>query len=116
MTRPVRTGAAALARAVAPVPIPSPALATAASRRHRPPPAVARRRRARLPSAPPRAHPPPPLPTSAGPVLVDFRCVPDICLPMVAPGKGLDEMFMPGDIDLEQMDAEEMGLDQNVST
>ena len=24
-----------------------------------------------------------------GPVLVDFRCVPDICLPMVAPGKGL---------------------------
>ena len=35
-----------------------------------------------------------------GPVLVDFRCVPDICLPMVAPGKGLDEMFMPGSIDI----------------
>ena len=31
---------------------------------------------------------------------VDFRCVPDICLPMVAPGKGLDEMFMPGTIDI----------------
>jgi thiamine pyrophosphate-dependent acetolactate synthase large subunit-like protein len=27
-----------------------------------------------------------------GPVLCDFRTVPDICLPMVAPGKGLDEM------------------------
>jgi len=35
-----------------------------------------------------------------GPVLVDFRCVPDICLPMVAPGKGLGEMFMPGSIDI----------------
>ena len=35
-----------------------------------------------------------------GPVLVDFRCVPDICLPMVAPGKGLDEMFLPGSIDI----------------
>ena len=35
-----------------------------------------------------------------GPVLIDFRCVPDICLPMVAPGKGLDEMFMPGSIDI----------------
>ena len=33
-----------------------------------------------------------------GPVLCDFRVVPDICLPMVAPGKGLDEMFLPGDI------------------
>lgn len=36
-----------------------------------------------------------------GPVLIDFRCIPDICLPMVAPGKGLDEMFLPGDIQLE---------------
>jgi len=36
-----------------------------------------------------------------GPVLVDFGVVPDICLPMVAPGKGLDEMFMPGDISLD---------------
>ena len=35
-----------------------------------------------------------------GPVLVDFRVVPDICLPMVAPGKGLDEMFLPGSITL----------------
>jgi len=37
-----------------------------------------------------------------GPVLVDFQVVPDICLPMVAPGKGLDEMFMPGDISLDE--------------
>ena len=36
-----------------------------------------------------------------GPVLVDFRVVPDICLPMVAPGKGLDEMFLPGQLSLE---------------
>jgi len=35
-----------------------------------------------------------------GPILVDFRVVPDICLPMVAPGKGLDEMFLPGSITL----------------
>jgi acetolactate synthase-1/2/3 large subunit len=33
-----------------------------------------------------------------GPVLADFRVVPDICLPMVAPGKGLHEMFLPGTI------------------
>ena len=38
-----------------------------------------------------------------GPVLVDFRCVPDICLPMVAPGKGLGEMFMPGSIDINEV-------------
>jgi len=37
-----------------------------------------------------------------GPVLVDFQVVPDICLPMVAPGKGLDEMFMPGEISLDE--------------
>jgi len=36
-----------------------------------------------------------------GPVLVDFRVVPDICLPMVAPGKGLDEMFLPGTLTLD---------------
>jgi len=36
-----------------------------------------------------------------GPVLVDFRVVPDICLPMVAPGKGLDEMFLPGSLTLD---------------
>lgn len=29
-----------------------------------------------------------------GPMLVDFRVVPDICLPMVAPGKALDEMIL----------------------
>lgn len=37
---------------------------------------------------------------TAGPVLVDFKVTPDICLPMVAPGKALDEMFLPGDITL----------------
>jgi len=36
-----------------------------------------------------------------GPVLVDFGVVPDICLPMVAPGKGLDEMFLPGTLSLD---------------
>jgi acetolactate synthase-1/2/3 large subunit len=38
---------------------------------------------------------------ATGPVLVDFKVVPDICLPMVAPGKGLDEMFMPGEISID---------------
>jgi acetolactate synthase-1/2/3 large subunit len=32
--------------------------------------------------------------TFDGPMLVDFRVVPDICLPMVAPGKALDEMIL----------------------
>ena len=32
--------------------------------------------------------------TMDGPVLGDFRVVPDICLPMVAPGKALDEMYI----------------------
>jgi len=27
-------------------------------------------------------------------MLVDFKVVPDICLPMVAPGKALDEMIL----------------------
>lgn len=34
-----------------------------------------------------------------GPILVDFRVVPDICLPMVAPGKALDEMILLQDRD-----------------
>jgi len=34
-----------------------------------------------------------------GPILVDFRVVPDICLPMVAPGKALDEMILLEDRD-----------------
>jgi len=38
---------------------------------------------------------------ATGPVLMDFQCVPDICLPMVAPGKGLHEMFLPGTITLD---------------
>ena len=37
-----------------------------------------------------------------GPILVDFRVLPDICLPMVAPGKGLDEMFLPGTLSLDE--------------
>lgn len=32
--------------------------------------------------------------TYPGPMLVDFKVVPDICLPMVAPGKALDEMIL----------------------
>jgi len=40
--------------------------------------------------------------STKGPILVDFGVVPDICLPMVAPGKGLDEMFLPGSINLDQ--------------
>ena len=32
--------------------------------------------------------------TFEGPILADFRVVPDICLPMVVPGKALDEMFL----------------------
>ena len=30
-----------------------------------------------------------------GPILCDFRVVTDNCLPLVAPGKGLDEMILP---------------------
>lgn len=37
--------------------------------------------------------------THDGPMLVDFKVVPDICLPMVAPGKALDEMIMLEDRD-----------------
>jgi acetolactate synthase I/II/III large subunit len=37
--------------------------------------------------------------THDGPMLVDFRVVPDICLPMVAPGKALDEMILLQDRD-----------------
>jgi len=32
--------------------------------------------------------------THEGPMLMDFRVIPDICLPMVAPGKALDEMIL----------------------
>jgi acetolactate synthase-1/2/3 large subunit len=32
--------------------------------------------------------------TSPGPQFMDFKVVPDICLPMVAPGKGLQEMML----------------------
>lgn len=34
-----------------------------------------------------------------GPMLMDFKVVPDICLPMVAPGKALDEMMLLQDRD-----------------
>ncbi|CAE8715511.1 unnamed protein product, partial [Polarella glacialis] len=37
--------------------------------------------------------------TFPGPMLMDFRVVPDICLPMVAPGKALDEMMLLQDRD-----------------
>lgn len=36
-----------------------------------------------------------------GPVLADFRVLPDLCLPMVAPGKALNDMFLPGSMSLE---------------
>eukprot|EP00996_Jenningsia_fusiforme_P002165 NODE_3002_length_1069_cov_28.351961_g2754_i0.p1 GENE.NODE_3002_length_1069_cov_28.351961_g2754_i0~~NODE_3002_length_1069_cov_28.351961_g2754_i0.p1 ORF type:complete len:177 (-),score=44.26 NODE_3002_length_1069_cov_28.351961_g2754_i0:539-1033(-) len=32
-----------------------------------------------------------------GPCIAEFKVVPDICLPMVAPGKGLDEMIINRD-------------------
>jgi acetolactate synthase-1/2/3 large subunit len=32
--------------------------------------------------------------THDGPMLIDFKVIPDICLPMVAPGKALDEMIL----------------------
>ncbi|CEM37797.1 unnamed protein product [Vitrella brassicaformis CCMP3155] len=35
--------------------------------------------------------------THEGPMVVDFRVVPDICLPMVQPGKALDEMLLHPD-------------------
>jgi len=37
--------------------------------------------------------------THDGPMLIDFKVVPDICLPMVAPGKALDEMILLQDRD-----------------
>eukprot|EP00928_Gymnodinium_smaydae_P041739 TRINITY_DN281_c0_g2_i1.p1 TRINITY_DN281_c0_g2~~TRINITY_DN281_c0_g2_i1.p1 ORF type:complete len:686 (-),score=160.93 TRINITY_DN281_c0_g2_i1:174-2231(-) len=37
--------------------------------------------------------------TYDGPMLVDFKVQPDICLPMVAPGKALDEMILLEDRD-----------------
>ncbi|CAE8717358.1 unnamed protein product, partial [Polarella glacialis] len=37
--------------------------------------------------------------TFDGPMLMDFRVIPDICLPMVAPGKALDEMMLLQDRD-----------------
>jgi len=39
-----------------------------------------------------------------GPVLGDFHTVPDICLPMVAPGKGLDEMHLFGDFEIDDLE------------
>jgi len=45
---------------------------------------------------------------ATGPVLCDFRVVPDICLPMVAPGKGLQEMFLPGSISFDDEQMPEM--------
>jgi len=39
-----------------------------------------------------------------GPCLVDFKVVPDICLPMVAPGKALDDMILFGELTLDDDD------------
>jgi len=38
-----------------------------------------------------------------GPVLGDFHTVPDICLPMVAPGKALDDMHLFGDFTIDDL-------------
>ena len=35
-----------------------------------------------------------------GPSFCEFKVLPDICLPMVAPGKALDDMFLFGEIDV----------------
>jgi hypothetical protein len=35
------------------------------------------------------------------PILVDFIVVPDMCTPLVAPGKGLDEMILINDTVIE---------------
>jgi acetolactate synthase-1/2/3 large subunit len=45
--------------------------------------------------------------THDGPCFVDFKVVPDICLPMVAPGKALDEMILLQDRDMIFGDGEE---------
>ncbi|CAE7203107.1 ILV2 [Symbiodinium natans] len=47
--------------------------------------------------------------THDGPMLVDFKVVPDICLPMVAPGKALDEMILLPDRDAVLGTDEELG-------
>jgi len=44
-----------------------------------------------------------------GPMLVDFKVVPDICLPMVAPGKALDEMILLQDREAVLGTDEELG-------
>jgi len=44
-----------------------------------------------------------------GPMLMDFKVVPDICLPMVAPGKALDEMILLKDRDAVLGTEEELG-------
>jgi acetolactate synthase-1/2/3 large subunit len=43
-----------------------------------------------------------------GPMLVDFQVISDICLPMVAPGKALDEMILLKDRDL--LMGEQLGI------
>jgi len=45
--------------------------------------------------------------THDGPMLVEFKVVPDICLPMVAPGKALDEMILLQDREAIFGDGEE---------
>ena len=38
---------------------------------------------------------------SCSPCLVEFKVEPDICLPMVAPGKALDDMILFGELTLQ---------------
>jgi acetolactate synthase-1/2/3 large subunit len=46
-----------------------------------------------------------------GPVLVEFIVKPDVCLPMVAPGKALDDIIKFGDVTVDnvEIDTENTG-------
>ena len=45
-----------------------------------------------------------------GPILCEFKIKKDICLPLVGPGKALDDMILPGEVTLEtiQIDGNEV--------
>ena len=42
---------------------------------------------------------------TSAPILVDFKVVPDMCTPLVAPGKGLDDMILIDD-NIEELSGE----------
>ena len=41
-----------------------------------------------------------------GPILCEFKIKKDICLPLVGPGKALDDMILPGDVTMETIKIE----------